>query len=195
MSGDKRTVATDALAVLGTILADDSQKRDAIHIAVEPVIAGERMDPADHITVIDGVAFRADDGDENPPLGIVDPYLKAPVRKGQRFLFLMYPGLVHSLRHVWAHPAFPDTPDIPAPTVKASPDSLAALKTNSEAWLRDYIESQSELSYEEGMKRLVSGESISGRETIYDIPGELWVHAEIVLGHPIPRQDHFYCSC
>jgi hypothetical protein len=42
-----RSVATDALATLGTII-DDTQKRDAIHIAVEPVIAGERLRPGDH---------------------------------------------------------------------------------------------------------------------------------------------------
>lgn len=38
---DKRSVATDALETLGTII-DDKQKRDAIHLAVEPVVAGER---------------------------------------------------------------------------------------------------------------------------------------------------------
>ena len=42
MGSDKRSVATDALETLGTII-DDTQKRDAIHLAVEPVVAGERL--------------------------------------------------------------------------------------------------------------------------------------------------------
>lgn len=39
-TGDKRSVSTDALETLGTII-DDRAGRDAIHLAVEPVHAGE----------------------------------------------------------------------------------------------------------------------------------------------------------
>ncbi len=41
---DTRTVATDALAMLGTII-DENAKRDAIHLAVIPMVAGHWMDP------------------------------------------------------------------------------------------------------------------------------------------------------
>lgn len=104
MSADKRTVATDALATLGTIIGA-GEKRDAIHLAVEPVIAGENLDPGHHIRVENGVAFRATKG---LGLGIVDPFLADFVKKGERFWFIMYPREVKSLRHVWTHPAFSD---------------------------------------------------------------------------------------
>lgn len=39
MSADKRSIHTDALHTLGTIIGE-GEKRDAIHIAVEPCIAG-----------------------------------------------------------------------------------------------------------------------------------------------------------
>jgi hypothetical protein len=101
---DKRSVSTDALATLGTII-DASQKRDAIHLAVEPVIAGEPLVAGEHITIRNGEAFRATKGEGR---GIVDPFLTTTVTTGARFWFVMYPRMVHSLRHVWSHPAFPD---------------------------------------------------------------------------------------
>ena len=59
--GDKRTVATDALLTLGTIIGP-AEKRDAIHLAVEPVIAGEKLRPGDHVVVDSGLAVLVDPG-------------------------------------------------------------------------------------------------------------------------------------
>ena len=42
MSADKRSVTTDALEPLGTIIGE-GEKRDAIHLAVEPMTADERL--------------------------------------------------------------------------------------------------------------------------------------------------------
>lgn len=105
-AGDKRSVTTDALETLGTII-NDQQKRDAIHLAVEPVVAGTQLVPGQHITVKDGVALPALVG---KGIGIVDPFLTAMLNPGERFWFVMYPRMVHSLRHVWTHPAFSDEP-------------------------------------------------------------------------------------
>lgn len=102
------------VATLGTII-DDQQKRDAIHLAVEPAVAGEGMGPGDDVTICDGTAWRADEGDEDAPLGIVDPFLKSRVRKGERFWVVLYPRTIQSLRHVWTHPALPDEPGVVAP--------------------------------------------------------------------------------
>lgn len=55
-NGDKRSVSTDALETLGTII-DDRAGRDAIHLAVEPVKAGERLQPGQHIGVASGLAY------------------------------------------------------------------------------------------------------------------------------------------
>ena len=110
-TGDKRSVSTDALATLGTIL-NHGEKRDAIHLAVEPVVAGQFMHPGDHINVVNGIATRCEEG---KGLGIVDPFIIGNVKEGQRFWFVMYPRQVTSLRHVWAHPAFPDEVGMLAP--------------------------------------------------------------------------------
>lgn len=101
---DKRTVTTDALETLGKIHQRE-EKRDAIHLAVEPIEAGKRLQPGDHVEIVNGKAFAWDSGEA---LGIVDPFLTSPVKKGQKFWLVIYPRVITSLRHVWAHPAFPD---------------------------------------------------------------------------------------
>lgn len=66
MSADKRKVSTDALETLGTII-DSGQKRDAIHLAVEPVIAGECLAPGAHVVINQGVATERIDRTWNSP--------------------------------------------------------------------------------------------------------------------------------
>jgi len=64
--------------------------RDAVHVAVIPILALREMRPGERL--------------QN---GIVDPFLAAPVPAGSWFYLCLYPGTVTSLRHVWAHPNFP----------------------------------------------------------------------------------------
>jgi hypothetical protein len=110
-----RTPSTDALETLGMIHFK-TEKRDAIHLAVEPVIAGEILEPGACIGIIDGEAYRAgtilnyDDGRPTKQVkaqGIVDPFLPRSVLPGESFWFIMNPRMVTSLRHVWDHPDFP----------------------------------------------------------------------------------------
>lgn len=117
----KHTPATDALDTLGMIHFRQ-EKRDAIHLAVDPVIAAEDMKPGQRIGIIEGHAYPAGQKyaagyqDENglpvvltvPCHGIVDPFLPAGPMAGDRFWFVMNPRMVQSLRHVWNHPDFPE---------------------------------------------------------------------------------------
>jgi hypothetical protein len=196
---DKRSVTTDALDTLGTFI-DENQKRDAIHLAVEPVIAGEELFPGCHIDVKHGIATRVKAG---TGLGIVDPFLIKEIEKGARFWFVMYPRQVRSLRHVWTHPAFPDEP------VAAGPADKAA----SEAWLRAFCDSADCPRYDE-MIALLSGKRtdddddytschiddeylhFSGTDAHGEIPPEFWRHVETVLGCKfVNHPTSFSCSC
>lgn len=115
MSNQKHTVSTDALDTLGTCPIPENSGRDAIHLAVEPVIcgplplmAGTRIKLAEG-THIKGQAIPCKvtmDGDD--ATGIVDPFIKGWVKPGQQFWFVVLPRTITSLRHVWSHPAFPE---------------------------------------------------------------------------------------
>lgn len=106
MSADKRTPHTDALETLGKIHLYN-EKRDAIHLGVEPVEAGEELCAGEHIYLKDGVAYGVFTNRSAKPVGIVDPFLEKNVEKGQRFWLVVYPRAITSLRHVWEHPDFP----------------------------------------------------------------------------------------
>lgn len=108
-NADSRSPSTDALETLGMIHYKP-EHRDAIHLAVEPVTAGEDLDRGDWIVIKDGVTFRSSQAEAH---GIVDPFIPTlvgkhyDVKKGEKFWFVMKPRMVRSLRHVWEHPAFP----------------------------------------------------------------------------------------
>lgn len=165
MSGDTRSVTTDALETLGRII-DVSQKRDAIHLAVEPIEAGEHLMPGENVGIQNGKAYGSStvviDNTivEIKAIGIVDPFLRIPVNKGQRFWLVVYPRQITSLRHVWTHPDFPEPLEIPVDYVSAlyAPDGTIhfgdtpgarKLKAESERWLRDWCDDADTPTYED----------------------------------------------
>ena len=184
-----RTVATDALATLGTIIGPEA-KRDAIHVAVEPVTAGQVLQPGAHVGFLEDGCV----GESKTPVGIIDPFLPTPVQLGQRVWLFVYPRQITSLRHVWSHPSFDDEP--------------FNVRNTSEQWLREFIgRCAGEDQYEQVMQivgEIAEGRYyedeyivIRGRDAHGEIPPEFWVHAAIVLGKPIKgaRPTYFSCSC
>lgn len=86
-------------------------RRDAVHIAVAPVIAGVPLDPGDHVWLGDNSAAYKDYGQKtDATVGVVDPFCNRVVMKGERFWLFLYPNTITNLRHVWSHPAFKPQP-------------------------------------------------------------------------------------
>lgn len=187
MSVTKRKVSTDALETLGTIIGPD-EKRDAIHLAVLPVMAGARLYPGQSITATDGIANPDESG-----VGIVDPFLDGVVHPEQMFWMILRPRLVTSLRHVWSHPAFPDElgtgEDSGKAAARAALERIAArCNISTEHLIRgahDYIDTGEYLC--EG-----------GRwEGVY-VDDEFWDHFEAYTGRKVPggeRGSFFSCTC
>lgn len=91
----------------GKLVPEDfPDERDAIHIATAAVYAEHGLNPGDHVG-LSKTSERPDVmGYSDDPLGIVDPFLVKPVKKGERFWVFLYPGSIRSLRHNWSHPDF-----------------------------------------------------------------------------------------
>lgn len=194
-TADHRPMATDAVATIGMLIPENAG-RDAIHLAVEPVIAGEKLFPGQHIGFLpDGRVGAA----AAELLGIVDPFLTSPVFPDSRFWLVVYPRTITSLRHVWAHPAF-----APAEIGAAAP----APKSYSETWMRnwavaylsyDYYGDGAAISDEAAYERAISagrdlyiGPYESARDTI---DNEWWDHWENITGEKGQRGEYFSCSC
>jgi hypothetical protein len=183
---------------IGSIL-QPHERRDAIHIAVAPVIAARALTPGQHIGLTaDGKAST----EAGIKIGIVDPFLSRNVNAGERFFLFLYPQTVTSLRHEWTHPAFTSTEE----------------KDRSELWLRTFV-ARSDCPDYETVIAAASGERIPvideaygpepyvndgeylifhGRDAHASIPPEFWTNLEIVTGKQIPtdkRATAFSCSC
>lgn len=168
---------SDALN-LGKIIAGEAQ-RDAIHIAVAPVVATERVHP--------GQRVNANGGPGQPHVGIVDPFLDRAAMVGDRFWLFLFPNTVTSLRHDWVHPAFDNE------------------RTEAEKWLRAYAAKMNcyddaETAFASLIDGLRTKDLTAHGSDLYGPPDdaeELRRYAEIYLGAPIGdwSQFSFSCSC
>lgn len=171
-------------------LIEGEQFRDAIHVAVCPVVAAQKLSPGQDIGFVDADLVRV--GACDKPLGIVDPYLKKLVFPGQKFWMLLYPQTITSLRHEWTHPAF----------TEAAKDKAA-----SEQWLRKFAE-EIGLAYQAvldaGHNYAQHGEyhifhGIDTPDECSQYRKEFWEHYQVVSGESVSDEDKettpFSCTC
>lgn len=87
-------------------LIEGPARRDAIHVAVAPAVAIEELVPGQRVhgwkvgTIVQVCRIH---GDEKS-IGVVDPFLKEPVKRGDTFWVFINPGDITSLKHSWGHP-------------------------------------------------------------------------------------------
>lgn len=152
--------------ILGQLL-DDKAQRDAIHIAVAPVTAAERLYPGDHVGFIcDGIVAKIDD----KLIGIVDPFLTKPVNEGQRFYVCLYPKTVTGMRHHWSHPAFET----------AEPAKESNAKEVAETLIRKWLEKYSDVDL-----------SVYGRGNTFDRLVSNYIHDDcfVLMSYDTPDED------
>lgn len=202
----------DAIATMGTILPDDVDGRDAVHVAVVAVRAVEVMAPGTDVGIkldIDSNFVEASKYYE-PHVGIVDPYLDDLVYSGERFWCFLYPRTITGLRHIWTHP------ELDAVFTKKdeaiSPPAVFNPKDAAEKWLREFARTNDCPGFEslvhEATKIIQSGNSYHDEEFMMirdmdahgDIPREFWsrMYHYLELGDlPEDKQvpKYFTCSC
>ena len=134
-------------------------------------------------------------------IGIVDPFLKQTVRRGDKFWLYLYPGSITSLEHKWSHPSFSEE-------VKEVKSNIFVSASVSEAWMRGWAATHmSEDYYGEGkisgdksyQKAIDAGHNLSvgpyedARDYIDDT---WWTHWEIITGCRKPKDEvYFSCGC
>lgn len=173
---------------IGQLAPDDAQ-RDAIHVAIAPVIAAERLPHGSAVAWApgqEGTAVINVPWDHPNKLGIVDPFRTGFVNAGERFWLFLMPNTVTSLRHEWTHPAF--TTQAPVEQ-KAEPTEAQILAAVEQAC--------NKLGYD--------FDSYNGEITICRGDGDrdddprVWEYAEDILGTAIPsvyrRTAYFTCAC
>lgn len=210
-TADKRTPHTDALETLGMI-HEFEEKRDAIHLAVYPIEAGEDIFPRDNLKIVKGKAYVCD---RSEGVGIADPFIENLIKEGQRFWLVVYPREIRSLRHVWEHPAFPsslseeavtEAPDYNDPVVLQNSMIIGdpeAYKFNSQKWMVKWAEEQG-LTLQEAVDAGIAYQdrdeylSDGGRYEGSYVPNEYWDHFDWITGRKTSdntRGSFFSCSC
>lgn len=172
---------------LGQIITTP-QNRDAIHIAVVPMVAGHTLHRGECVRIEGGKAVTALDAAR---VGVVDPFLSGTVAEGQTFWLFLNPGSITSLRHEWTHPALDGTPDVQvakgviarmADNMGLSAASLMDYGTyHAKGWDEGYVVQQGSEEWRDGFNA--------------DI---FWPAYELVTGEAVPedKKDHFFsCSC
>jgi hypothetical protein len=173
---------------LGKLIRHAEPARDAIHIAVIPVVAGAKLSPGDRVLMLEGKAIPCL---RRAGVGVVDPYLNDNVLPGERFWCFLEPGSIRSLRHVWTHPAFPNE----AGSVES------ARQVEAERWLREHARLY-HIDYEEMLEGAISGEGACFGDD--DGPqfartSEFWTYVSAATGR-LFSADHientyFHCAC
>lgn len=171
---------------LGEIIPEGVEAfRDAIHIALAPVVAGETLAPGRH------VGFLAD-GTVGPQskancIGIVDPFLERVVNVGERFYLVLYQRSITALRHEWSHPAFADNKPIDP------------LRADSAEWLHNFAE-RYHTSFEELTKNNLDDICLGSSSDIDDDERDLFFrHIENYTGKKYSKEYkkeyYFRCAC
>ncbi len=185
------------VAKLGQI-HDEPQGRDAVHVAVAPVVAAQILAPGDHVGLVPGSNEEVmQPNDTVTAIGIVDPFIRQRfVAVGDRFFVFLYPQTITGLRHVWTHPAFA----IEGGPVLAVP---APVKSAAQAWMETFAGNYGYTAermlragdaWIEDQDYLCDGGTFEGEW----VPDEFWDHYEALRGRkvdPSKKGSFFTCSC
>lgn len=177
---------------LGTLVAQGTKaERDAIHVAIYPVVAAMEMWPGDHVGLMpDGRASIM----AETKTGIVDPFLTQRVEPGEMFYLVLYQRTVTGMRHHWEHPEFPAEAQI-GPPDHASMTRPEQMKVEARYWITGWALSKRK-TYEEMMacaKEYHEKGTMVEEWGDTDVPDEFWKHYKVLTG--VQHSGSFFACC
>ena len=185
----------ETVSFLGKLLPENhEQHRDAVHIAVMSVVAGEELRPGEKIRLMFGTTDVVLSGEYNDDyIGRADPFLEGwKIEKGQKFWMWLRPGSINGLRHEWTHPTI---------------DGEQKPVSESELWLRQFADKWN-FGYNEMIAGALEDDGyVTARGIDLHSASELdigdeelfWQHIETLTGKQLD-EDHkrtfnWSCSC
>jgi hypothetical protein len=159
----------------------ETDKRDAVHVAIFPTVAGCLLHAGNHVELEHGTAVLCEPG---KGIGIVDPFLKNELKKGDRLYICLYPDTVTGMRHEWSHPAV---------------DSQDGVKAKLEQIGKEYHTDLEQVL--DACEAFANGEDFCfwgdyGPDMMYERGGEIAQLYYMLTGKTIdPDQASFRCAC
>lgn len=198
---------SDAQHMIGKIIPEGvAVDRDAIHVAIIPVILQDKRDyestrPGDRLKLVAGTknTVRKVVSYDDVGHGIVDPFLVLPdgrygLKNGDRFYMWLNPNSVTGMRHHWQHPLFDGEEK----------------RNEHEIWIRDFADEWG-FDYDQLVQIAAVGHDHSGRDWItavgrdchgaedIDNLTEFWSHLEALTGRTFDDEHRervtWSCSC
>lgn len=193
----------DTQFTIGKLLDGSAPERDAIHIAVARVTAGERLQAGDEVGFAYGstsIVKRREAVYALKPIGIIDPFLRAPegwsgeVPEGQQCWLFLFPNTITDMRHEWQHPAFNQAP-------ATTNESEMWLHQFADRWNFDYDEMITNASAkpdsEWGNYVVAQGIDLHSSGELGDDHALFWHHLAKMTGKAFSQEhiDKFVWSC
>lgn len=170
------------------------EERDAIHIAVAPLIAHRLLRTGEHIGVDpDDNTLSADAAVCGNYCGIVDPFRTNYVKEGERFWLLLYPGTAVGLRHVYTHPVLDAKKLTDVKNKLLHGDSLAYIQRTADAAGLSFDRlMEAAADYQSHGEYMIDG----GRWESFSVGPEFWTHWTALTGKQVNDKGNFFsCSC
>lgn len=176
---------------IGKLLSDEAT-RDAVHIAVLPVIAHQIIYPGDRVKLVYGTTDRVARATSDTSIGVADPFLENRVEEGERFFVFIHPNTIVGMRHVWQHPKI-DNVEFPTNA------SELWLRQFADRWNFDYNQLISEAIAGAGGYAVAQGMDLHGASELGADHDLFWSHLENLTGKKFDVEHRvnfgWSCSC
>lgn len=182
---------------------DENSLRDAVHVALVPMIAGGNLYPGQKFKLKYGtknVALAGEYSNNDEWVGIVDPFLSGwSVEKGQMFWGVLRPNTVTGMRHHWKHPVFDEIVEEERVTEQLS-------RSDAEIWIRNFCDEWN-FDYDELIHAATStGNWVVANGIDLHSSGELgedhdlfWANLEVLMDRKFDKAHRgsmgWSCSC
>lgn len=182
----------DPIKTIGKSLKGD-ELRDAIHIAIMPVILDNWCVPGNSVKFCYGSKERVKTCEPEDAVGVIDPFVSyRDCEAGSRVWMFLRPNTITGLRHEWTHP------EVDAPIAPVANESETWLHLFADKWNFDY-EDMISIGICGGHWITAHGVDLHGPHELGADLDQFWKHLSILTGKTFTdvhkESVGWSCSC